>query len=109
MPEAPASDEIQGVAFLANGVTTVRNVNARDPTALTWRDAVRARTRRGPTIFAAGPTIYEDGTDLDGTVAAQLEQGYDIVELYSYLSPDGFKQAMVAIRERTRYAIGHVP
>jgi len=95
--------------FLANGVTTVRNMNAQDPQVLAWRDAVSEGTRRGPTIFTAGPTIYEDVADLGALVADQLDQGYDFVKLYSYLSPEGFDEAMAAIRANEGYAIGHVP
>ncbi len=95
--------------FLAKGVTTVRNLNARDPTVLAWRDEVEDRTRRGPTIFTAGPTIFEDAEDLDAVVAAQLDQGYDLVKLYSYLSAEGFAEAMSAVRDHGGYAVGHVP
>ncbi len=95
--------------FLANGVTTVRNLNARDPNVLAWRDEVAAGTRRGPTIFTAGPTIYEDAPDLDAVVANQLKQGYDFIKLYSFLSPEGFEAAMAAVRDHGGYAVGHVP
>ena len=95
--------------FLTNGVTTVRNMNARDPTVLVWRDAVAAGTRHGPTVFTAGPTIYEDTPDLDAVVADQLNQGYDFIKLYSFLSPEGFEAAMAAVKDHAGYAVGHVP
>lgn len=42
--------------FLAQGVTTVRNLNAM-PEHLKWRDEVARGERPGPTIYTSGPVI----------------------------------------------------
>jgi imidazolonepropionase-like amidohydrolase len=95
--------------YLAKGVTTVRNLNAVGPFVLEWRDSVNAGTRRGPKIFTAGPTIYLDAENLDGVVEDQLAQGYDFIKLYSFLSAEGFREAMAAVRQKAAYTIGHIP
>ncbi len=95
--------------FLANGVTTVRNLNGWDPSVLTWRDDVAAGTLRGPSIYTAGPTIYEDAPDLEAVVMDQLDQGYDLIKVYSYLSREGLDEVIAAAHERGGYVVGHVP
>ena len=42
--------------YLANGVTTVRDLDGRD-FMLQWRDEIKARKRSGPTIYVSAPTI----------------------------------------------------
>ena len=50
--------------FLANGVTTVRNMDGR-PYILEWRDRIARGEMRGPTIHTAGPIL--DGDPLCAT------------------------------------------
>ena len=42
--------------YLANGVTTVRDLDGRD-FMLQWRDEIKAGQRSGPTIYVSAPTI----------------------------------------------------
>jgi imidazolonepropionase-like amidohydrolase len=44
-------------AYVANGVTTVRDLGGRLPELLAWRGAIRAGTRTGPRLLLAGPNI----------------------------------------------------
>ncbi|HEV7556612.1 MAG TPA: hypothetical protein VGO00_14205, partial [Kofleriaceae bacterium] len=55
------NDEHDGILYLANGVTTVRNMWG-SPMQLEWRDKVRKHdpSFTGPTIFTAGPIVDGD-------------------------------------------------
>ena len=43
--------------YLANGVTTVRDLDGRD-FMLQWGDAIKTGQRTGPTIYASNPIIW---------------------------------------------------
>jgi imidazolonepropionase-like amidohydrolase len=70
-------------AYVANGVTTVRDLGGRLPELLAWRAGVRAGTRVGPRLLVAGP-ILEGAWWLDavvGMLAADAElRAYPFVE-----------------------------
>jgi adenine deaminase len=42
--------------YIANGVTTVRNMDGR-PTHLEWREQIRRGELLGPDLYTSGPTI----------------------------------------------------
>jgi imidazolonepropionase-like amidohydrolase len=44
-------------AYVANGVTTVRDLGGRLPDLLAWRREIRAGTRVGPRLLLAGPNL----------------------------------------------------
>ena len=68
--------------YLANGVTTVRDLDGRE-FMLQWRDEIKASQRSGPFIYVSAPTIrgYEKNAPQIVTKA-----GYDCIKLYSYFS-----------------------
>ena len=93
--------------YLANGVTTVRDLDGRD-FMLQWQKEIRAGKRSGPTIYASGPIIfgYENGA---AELVAKQKSGYDCVKLYSYFTKKEFRQALKLAGSESLYTIGHIP
>jgi hypothetical protein len=54
------ASENQFLLYLANGVTTTRELGGSSPVVLEWRDQIRAGTRTGPDIYAFWPLIEEN-------------------------------------------------
>lgn len=106
--------------FVANGVTTVRNMDGR-PYLLNWKERVREGSLLGPTIHTAGPildgdpplrddnTVVRDSTEAARTVHEQAAAGYDFVKVYTNLSRDAYRAALAAAHEVGLSVAGHVP
>ena len=106
--------------FLANGVTTVRNMWGR-PDHLALRDRIDAGTLPGPTIVTAGPiydgeppvwpdsTVVTDAAAAERLVAAQCAAGYDFVKVYDNLAPAAYHGLVATARGRGVPVAGHVP
>ena len=106
--------------FLANGVTTVRNMDGRDY-LLEWRDQVSAGELVGPTIVTAGPlldgdpplradnTVVTTADDARAAVTEQAQLGYDFVKVYTNLSADAYAAILDAADEHGLPVVGHVP
>jgi imidazolonepropionase-like amidohydrolase len=106
--------------FLANGVTSVRNMDGR-PYLLEWRRRIASGELLGPTIYTAGPildgdpparddnTIVRSAAEASAAVAAQDSAGYDFVKVYTNISPEAYRGAIDAARERGLKVAGHVP
>ncbi len=106
--------------FLANGVTTVRNMDGR-PYILEWRRRIAAGELLGPAIHTAGPlldgdppvrpdnTVVRDAAEARAAVLAQADAGYDFIKVYSNLSPEAYRAVLAAARERGLPVAGHVP
>jgi len=93
--------------YLANGVTTIRDLDGRE-FMLQWRDEVRAGRRSGPAIYAAAPIIYgyeKNAPDL----VAERESGYDCIKLYSYFSNEDYQKALQIAKKHKLYTVGHIP
>ena len=87
--------------FLANGVTTVRNMVGR-PYILEWRNLIERGEMLGPRIHTAGPILDGDPPARDDNLAvgsaeeareavrAQAAAGYDFVKVYTNLSPTAY-------------------
>lgn len=106
------------ILFLANGVTTVRNMNGRAETnALAQR--INSGLAPGPRIYSSGPIINGPisnwGTTaatpaaIRGLIADQARTGYVGVKLYETLSPDLFSAGVAAARARGLQVYAHVP
>lgn len=91
--------------FLANGVTTVREMNG-SPDHLAWRDEVRRGVRVGPTLYVASPllagvrqgwrhTLVTSDTAAVRIVNQYAAAGYDLIKVYDGLSPEVYR-AIVA-------------
>jgi imidazolonepropionase-like amidohydrolase len=106
--------------FLANGITTVRNMDGR-PYLLEWRRRIASGELPGPTIYSAGPIL--DGSpparddnmavataaEARAAVGAQDSAGYDFIKLYTNLSPEAYAAAIGEARARRMTVAGHVP
>ena len=94
--------------YVANGVTTVRNMNGR-PMHLEWRDQIRRGTLLGPDLYTSGPTIYADPADANALVSEQQQAGYDFVKLYHFVSLNGYRAVIGAAKARGMRVVGHKP
>ena len=106
--------------FLANGVTTVRNMDGR-PYILEWRDRIERGEWRGPTIHTAGPILdgdpplrddnlaLETAGDARLTVRDQAAAGYDFVKVYTNLSTEAYAAVVETAGEHGLPVAGHVP
>ena len=106
--------------FLANGVTTVRNM-AGTPLHLAARDRIARGEESGPTMWTCGPimdgprpawpgsVVIETREDAERAVAEQREQGYDFLKVYSNLSREAYNAIIAAADEHDMPVAGHVP
>ena len=93
--------------YLANGVTTVRDLDGRD-FMLKWRDEIKAGKRSGPAIYASAQTIRGYEKNVSELVLKRIS-GYDGLKLYSYLSQEDYHNVMAIAKEHQIYTIGHIP
>ncbi len=113
-------DKDQLILFIANGVTTVRNMWG-EPKHLEWRQAISDNQLVGPTIYTAGaiidgdPPVFPESQVVTSTeqaqiiVAEQKAAGYDFLKVYSNLSLEAY-DALVAAASALEIPIdGHVP
>lgn len=112
--------ESQLLLFVANGVTTVRNMDGR-PQLLAWRERIAGGDLLGPTIFTAGPIlegkppfwddtrVVETPAQAEAAVGEQKRAGYDFIKVYHTLDREAY-EAVVAAAKRVGLAVaGHVP
>ena len=99
--------------YLAHGVTTIRDFTPSGSPltyALDWRDEIRAGTRIGPAILASGELLYASPLDDPAAmVRRNHEMGFDFIKLYSYLTVEDFRDAMMAAKTVGMYTAGHIP
>ena len=93
--------------YLANGVTTVRDLDGRD-FMLKWRDEIKAGKRSGPSIYVSNQTIrgYEKNPP---DLVLKYKSIYDCIKLYSYLSIEDYQKVMEIAKKHRLYTIGHIP
>jgi hypothetical protein len=99
--------------YLANGVTAIRDMTPTGSPltyALAWRDEIKAGTRAGPAIYASGELLYASPlADPGEIVRRNHDLGFDFLKLYSYLSAEDFREAMVTAQDLDMYTTGHIP
>ncbi len=107
--EAPAPDSVaERVLFLylANGVTTIRNMGGYAG-ILTLRQRMEKGELLGPWIYTAGPPLNE--TSPLEEIAKQKAAGYDFVKLYPFMMQSGaFHDFMAAAHQAGMRVAGHV-
>ncbi len=113
-------DERDLFLFVANGVTTVRNMFG-SPQHLEWRRRIEAGELVGPQLYTAGPiidgtppvwpgsTVLTDPAAAAGVVREQRAAGYDFLKPYARLSSDCYDALAAAAREQGLRLMGHVP
>lgn len=106
--------------FLANGVTTVRNM-AGSPEMRDLRDRIQKGALLGPTVYTAGPLLdgsppVWEGSDIvtaaeqaGSVVQAQKNAGYDFLKVYDNLTPSAYGAIIEAARQTGMSVAGHVP
>src|SRR5262249_51563728 len=114
------NDKATLTLLVANGVTTVRNMwGTRE--VLAWRDDVRRRGIRAPTLAPPGPmvdgappvwdasTVVKDDREAKDAVDRQHATGYDFVKVYNNLSRGAY-DAVIAEASRLGVPVArHVP
>jgi imidazolonepropionase-like amidohydrolase len=115
--------------FVANGVTTVRNMWGNRggkrllgfPDHLELRDRIRRGELLGPTIYTAGPilegrpagnpfmTVVTSPAQAEREVARQAELGYDFIKVYDNLEPEVYRAVAETARRHGLAVAGHVP
>jgi hypothetical protein len=113
-------DENDLFLFVANGVTTVRNMFGA-PMHLEWRARIEPGELVGPQIYTAGPIIdgkpavWPGSTELVDpdqaaeVVAEQKAAGYDFLKPYARLTRECYEALAVTAEEQGMRLMGHVP
>jgi imidazolonepropionase-like amidohydrolase len=106
--------------FLANGVTTVRNMWG-SATIDSFAAEIRSAAVPGPFIYSTGPItdgnppvwfstrVVETAAEADAAVAADKRNGYVAIKVYSSLSSDAYTAIVTAARREGLPVVGHVP
>ena len=95
--------------YLANGVTTVFNLDGR-PAHLLWRKQVADAEIVGPRIFTAGPLFGRAHTPDEAVrlVDEQADAGYDAVKIYNPVSREEFPTLIAEAKRRHLLLMGHI-
>jgi len=113
-------DDEEFLPFVANGVTTVRNMWGNPP-ATGWRKRIESGELLGPTLFTSGPIVdgdppwfegsivLTDAADAAGVVAEHKREGYDFVKILPGLSLEVFDALLEAAAAEDISVVGHVP
>ena len=118
------------LVYLANGVTTIRDVGAGPPAILEWRDEIKAGTRVGPSIWAWWPIIKDQARESEWmekwssrggeTFVHTPEEAEQLVAEMAALGVDGIKSHYIVssdiykalLASATKYGLpidGHAP
>ena len=115
------SNQVQwGPAYLAGGVTTIRDLGNELEFATAFRDAVASGEAMGPDILLAGMT---DGAGITGNgvirattpdqardvVELYFENGYDQIKIYTAIEPEVLSVLTDEAHARGMTVTGHVP
>ena len=117
----PRADEISLPLFIANGVTSVRDMGSDLEVVQAWRDEIEAGRMLGPRIMTAGPML--DGpkprfpssiavaTPEDGRRAVEKlkQSGADFIKLQSLIPRDAAFAIADEARKQEIPFEGHVP
>lgn len=113
-------DENDLYLFVANGVTTVRNMFG-SPLQLDWRTRIAAGSLIGPRIYTAGPIVdgepavwpgsveLTDPDDAESVAQAQKDAGYDFLKPYSRLTRENYDALVAAGKKVGLPLMGHTP
>jgi tetratricopeptide (TPR) repeat protein len=95
--------------YLANGVTTVFNLDGR-PAHLLWRKQIADGELLGPRIFTAGPLFGRAHTADEAVrlVNEQADAGYDAVKIYNAVSREEFPALIAEAKRRHLLLMGHI-
>jgi hypothetical protein len=121
---ASAEHELENRAYslmyLANGVTTVRNMWG-SRTILDLASAIASGRMLGPRVYSTGPVTdgnppawrtlrtVETPAEAEDAVRADKRDGYVAIKVYSLLSKTAYDAIVVASRRNGLPVVGHVP
>lgn len=97
--------------YLANGVTTVRNMRGT-PDHLALRARVQSGAIPGPTTYTAGEYVdrYPETVPVERIVFEQKADGYDIIKIHDQRYPRARYEALArSARAHGMPLVGHVP
>jgi imidazolonepropionase-like amidohydrolase len=108
-------------AYLAHGVTTVRNMSGLE-VHLRWADRIERRALLGPTLLTTGPILNSPGPNAQSNhvlvmseaearsaVRRQHEQGFRHIKVYSNLTEDAYRGVLDEARALGMTVSGHTP
>ena len=100
---------IEFPVYLANGVTTVFNLDGR-PAHLAWRKKIAAGEMTGPAIFSTGPIFFQATTAEEAVrkVDEQAALGYDAVKIYNGVSKEAYPALIAEAKKKNMLLMGHV-
>lgn len=112
-------NEIDSGTFLANGVTSVRELNG-SVQHLILRDDIASGNVLGPRLLVSSPLISGRSIQFRHSVVetpAQAEQlvdelfsaGYDYLKIYDDLSEDAYLQLVTSAKNLNMEFVGHIP
>lgn len=111
----------QGLLFIANGVTSIRNMGAVEGT-LELRNKINAKELLGPEIiFTVGAIL--DGKDplipgsielnspdeVKKVILEMKSEGYDGIKVYEKLKSDVYKEILKVASDVSLPVVGHIP
>ena len=114
-----SNDELNTL-FIANGVTTVRNMWG-SPDILALRHAIEEGKVVGPQIYTTGPLtdgnppirrtsrVVESAAQAIEAVNSDKRAGYDAIKVYNRLSPEAYQAIISTARGIGLPVWGHVP
>jgi len=105
--------------YLANGITTVREMSGR-PEYLDWARRIAAGQALGPRVYTTGPIFGGRKTDEDRVAVADEQQartevekqyaaGYRLLKPYTFLPAAAYRSAMQVAKAKGMYVVGHIP
>jgi imidazolonepropionase-like amidohydrolase len=111
-------NESEFALYLANGVTTVRDMSTRDPNLLKVRKEIEAGTRLGPNLLLASPfsggfagtpsDIWDEAKTL-AALRSYVQNGYDAFKVGDNFTLDVYGALSQAAKELGFPLVGHVP
>lgn len=103
-------NELMLLAYVANGVTTIFNLNGI-PSHLRLREKIRKAEILGPTMFTSGPIMRgfppADAEEAERMVRAQKARGYDAIKPYNQVPAEAYWALIATAKELDLPVIGH--
>lgn len=113
-------DRDEMILYLANGITTVRNMHGI-MRHLAWRDSIARGELLGPRIYTSGPIIDGDPPtrstnvvirtpdEVRRVVDEQIDAGFDFIKIYDNVPLDLYRVLTAEARARGKIVVGHLP
>ena len=106
-------------AFLANGVTAIRELNG-SPDHLALRDSINAGEVVGPRMLVSSPLVsgreitfrhelLTSKDDAEALVSSLVDAGYDYLKIYDDLERASYEQIVTAAGSLDLDIVGHLP